>query len=184
MSKLDDNLQLFDALYHDYKMENHWTIQLPQRFVSNLMGETSDPFIFYGNSIEDQNSRIEQLEKAGENDAVQLLYILILFNAIFFHNLELSKSCLGKIAKENVLSIWKPWIIFFQCFTDILSLPTIEKKAGKKKLKETIANQRDQLLGKILVAVAGGYSTLIYTNASNDIFIFWICKKTGTIKVT
>jgi len=146
LSKLDDNLQLFDALYHDYKMENHWTIQLPQRLVSNLLGETSDPFIFYGNSIEDQNSRIDQLEKAGENDAVQLLHILILFNAIFFHNLELSKSCLEKITKENVMSIWKPWIIFFECFTDILSLPTIEKKAEKKKLKETITSQRDQLL--------------------------------------
>jgi hypothetical protein len=148
LAKLDDNLQLFDALYQDYKMENHWKIQLPQRLVANLLGETSDPFLFYGNTIEDQNSRILQMEEAGENDAVQLLYFLILFNSVFFHNHELSKSCLEKIVKKKVISIWKPWIIFFQCFTDIISLPTIEKKVEKKKLKETIRDQRDRLLGK------------------------------------
>jgi len=146
LAKLDDNLQLFDALYQDYKMENHWKIQLPQRLVANLLGETSDPFLFYGNTIEDQNLRILQMEKAGENDAVQLMYFLILFNSIFFHNHELSKSCLEKIVKKNVISIWKPWIIFFQCLTDILSIPTIEKKVEKKKLKETIRDQRDRLL--------------------------------------
>jgi hypothetical protein len=148
LAKLDDNLQLFDALCQDYKMENHWKIQLPQRLVANLLGETSDPFLFYGNTIDDQNLRILQMEKAGENDAVQLMYFLILFNSIFFHNHELSKSCLEKIIKKNVISIWKPWIIFFQCFTNILSIPTIEKKAERKKLKETICDQRDRLLGK------------------------------------
>ena len=129
-------------------MENEWKIQLPQRLVANLLGETSDPFLFYGNNIEDQNSRIYQMEKTGENDAVQFMHFLILFNSIFFNNIDLSKSCLEKIVKEKVISIWKPWIIFFQCFIDILSLPTVTKKAEKKKLKDAIDKQRDRLLGK------------------------------------
>ena len=148
LAKLDDNLQLFDVLYQDYKMEDRWKIQLPQRFVENLLGETSDPFIFYGTTIEDQNLRIRQLEEDGENDAIQLLYFLILFNAIFFHNHELAKSCLENIVEEEVISIWKPWVIFFQCITDIFSLPYIQKKADKKQMKEYILEQRDRLLGK------------------------------------
>jgi len=146
LAKLDDNLQLFDILYQDYKMENYWKIELPQRLVTNLLGETSDPFLFYGNTIEDQNSRIRQMEEAGENDAVQLMHLLILFTSIFFHNHELSRSCLGKIVKKKVSSIWKPWIIFFQCFTDIVSLPNVVKKAEKKRIKGTIKEQRDRLL--------------------------------------
>ena len=148
MTKLDDNLQLFDALYKDYEMENHWMIQLPQRLVANLLGETSNPFLFYGNTIEDQNTRIQMMEEAGENDAVQLMHFLVLFISIFFHNHELSKSCLEKIVKEKVISIWRPWLVFFQCFTDIISLQTTEKKSERKKLKEAISRQRDQLLGK------------------------------------
>lgn len=135
-------------------MENYWKIQFPQRLVANLLGETSDPFLFYGNTIEDQNSRIDQMEKEGETDAVQFMHLLILFNSILFHNHDLSKSCLRKIVKNKAVSIWKPWLIFFQCFTDILSLPNVEKKAERKKLKEAIDKQRDLLLGKNYV-IAG-----------------------------
>ncbi len=183
LSKLDDNLQLFDALYQDYKMDNHWTIQLPQRFVSNLLGETSDPFVLYGNTIEDQNARINQMEKAGENDAVQLMHFLVLFNSVLFHNLELSKSCLEKIKMQNVVSIWKPWITFFQCFTDIVSLPTIEKKVEKRGLEETINRQRDQLLGKILIVIVGEYLTDNLAKPQPTSSFFRIHNKIGMIKV-
>ena len=164
-------------------MDNHWTIQLPQRFVSNLLGETSDPFVLYGNTIEDQNARIDQMEKAGENDAVQLMHFLILFNSVLFHNPELSKSCLEKIKKENVSSIWKPWITFFQCFTDIVSLPTIEKKVKKRELEEIINRQRDQLLGKILIVMVGKYLTDNLPKPQPNSSFFLIYNKIGMIKV-
>jgi len=163
LTKLDDNLQLFDVLYQDYKMENHWKIQLPQRLVANLLGETSNPFLFIGYTIEDQKLRIRQMEEAGENDAVQFTHFLILFTAIFFHQHELSKSCLEKIIEEKVISIWKPWIIFFRCLTDIVSLPTIESKTEKKKLKETIHEQKDRLIGNVRLAKSI-YACLLFIN--------------------
>ena len=41
LTKLDGNLQLFDVLYKNYKMKDDWKIKLPQRFVLNMLGETS-----------------------------------------------------------------------------------------------------------------------------------------------
>eukprot|EP00535_Pseudo-nitzschia_heimii_P011070 CAMPEP_0197200392 /NCGR_PEP_ID=MMETSP1423-20130617/34370_1 /TAXON_ID=476441 /ORGANISM="Pseudo-nitzschia heimii, Strain UNC1101" /LENGTH=1460 /DNA_ID=CAMNT_0042654271 /DNA_START=91 /DNA_END=4473 /DNA_ORIENTATION=- len=146
LMKLDDNLHLFNALYQDYNMENHWKIKFPQRFVSNMLGETSDPFLMVGNTIEDHDLRIQEMRDAGEIDAIELIHFLLLFTSIFFHNHELCKSCLEKIDKEKVLLIWKPWVLFFQCYSDIISLSTVEKKAEKKKLKEIIQEQRDRLL--------------------------------------
>ena len=146
--KLDDNLHLFDILHQDYNMENHWKIKLPQRLVSNLLGETSDPFLFFGNTVEDHNLRIQEMKDAGQNDAIQLMYFLLLFASVFFHNHEFCKSCLENIDKAKVILIWKPWVLFFQCYTDIISLSTAEKKAEKRKLREVIQQQRDRLLGK------------------------------------
>ncbi len=148
MTKLDDNLQLFDALYQDYKMDNHWIIELAQRFVQNMLGETLDPFLFYGNSIEEQSTRIQRLQDSGEDDAVQLMHFFTLFVSILFHNHELSKSCLENIVEKKVISIWKPWISFFRCYLDIVSLQAIDKKSERKKFKEAIKMQRGKLLGK------------------------------------
>jgi len=131
-------------------MDDHWKVHLPQRLVANLLGETPDPFLFYGNTIEDQDSRIQQMEKEGEHDAVQLMHFLRLFNSIFFHNHELSRYCLENIVEQKVMPIWRPWILFFRCFIDIIALGTTDKKVEKKKLKESINEQRDRLLGKKL----------------------------------
>lgn len=148
LTTLDDNLQLFDALYQDYKMDNHWIIELSQRFVQNMLGETLDPFLFYGNTIEEQNARIQRMQDSGEDDAVQLMHFLTLFVSILFHNHELSKTCLENIVEEKVMPIWKPWIIFFRCYLDIISLQAIDKKSERKKAKEIINIQRDRLMGK------------------------------------
>jgi len=63
-TKLDENVQLFDVLFHDYKMKDNWKIQLPQRFVANMLGEASNPFLLFGYQAEDQEAQICRMEEA------------------------------------------------------------------------------------------------------------------------
>eukprot|EP00536_Pseudo-nitzschia_multiseries_P000829 jgi/Psemu1/300351/fgenesh1_kg.10_\ len=112
-----------------------------------MLDEASDPFLLFGIEVKDQEAQIRRMEEAGESDAVNFMHFLILFASIFFHNIELSKSCLEKVNEEKIIPLWKPWVIFFQCLTDILSLPTIENKANRKKMKENIHEKKDRLTG-------------------------------------
>lgn len=148
LARLDDNLHLFDVLYQDYKMKDHWKIQLSQRFVANMLGETSNPFLLLAYTEEDQKSKINEMEEKGEKKSVQFVYFLVLFTSVLFHNHDLSKSCLEEIVVEEAIPIWKPWIICFQCLTHIVYIPKVETKDERKKLKESIEEKKEQLIGK------------------------------------
>ena len=89
-------------------MANSWKIHLTQLLVSNMLGESEKPLIFFGDSLEEQEQRISELEEAGEAEALQYLYFLKLYLAIFFHEFELAEECLSKLSEE-IEGVWMPW---------------------------------------------------------------------------
>jgi len=95
------------------------------------------------------------------------VHFLILSTSIFLQNFEVSRSCLRRIKKETVLPLCKPWIIVFQCLTDILSLPDIENKANRKRVKENINENKDRLTGKS-IDIASQLFMLVYCSDSRS----------------
>jgi predicted ATPase len=144
LDKLDDNLQLFDGLYKDYNIANTWKIHLPQLFVSNMLAESENPLIFFGDTLEEQEEHIDELEEAGETEALEYLNFLRLYMAIFFNDMAMADDCLSKLPAE-VEGAWIPWVIFFQAFVAISKLAT-KKGPGKKKLLESIEELLEQLV--------------------------------------
>jgi hypothetical protein len=110
LDKLDDNLQLFDGLYQDYSMTNKWRIQFPRMLASNMLGESEHPLIFFGDTLDEQQKQIEELEENGEAEALEYLNFLRVYMAIFFNDFELAEECLAKLSDEPD-GIWIPWYV-------------------------------------------------------------------------
>jgi predicted ATPase len=106
--KLDENLQLFDGLYQDYNKANNWKIIFPRLFVSNMLGESENPLVFFGDTLESEEKEIKRLEYSDDTDALEFLNFLRLYVAIFFNDFELAEKCLAKLSDE-VDGIWIPW---------------------------------------------------------------------------
>lgn len=78
--------------------------------VSNMLGETEKPLIFFGDTLEEQENRIEELVEAEQPEAMEYLNFLRLYMAIFFHDYDLAEECLAKLSDE-VDGIWIPWYV-------------------------------------------------------------------------
>jgi predicted ATPase len=144
IEKLSDNLQLFQGLYMDYQLKDNWLIDISQEAVSNLMGETATPLIFFGQTLGQQDTKIEEFRKARLPQAIEYLYLLRLFIAFFFHNVEVMEECFEQLESPAV-GVWIPWIAFMECFMLIQYLPAAKGKQ-RKELKEKIDLLRNKLL--------------------------------------
>jgi hypothetical protein len=108
LAKLEENLQLFDGLYRDYSMANNWRIQLPRLFVSNMLGKSEKPFVYFGSTPENEEMEIEILQDSEDAEASEFFNFLRLYAAIFFNDFELAEKCLAKLS-DDIEGIWIPW---------------------------------------------------------------------------
>ena len=144
LERLSDNLQLFDSVYQDYSLPTYWHIVLPQQVVSNLLGQTANPLMFFGDAIEQEETQIKAWEDAGEKDALEYFYFLRLFVAFFFHDVDVAVTCLERITKAPE-GVWIPWLVFLECYYMIQRLPATKGKV-KKELKERIDEEKGKLI--------------------------------------
>lgn len=144
LEKLSDNLTLFDGLYTDYDLSNDWHILIPQQAVSNLMGETDSPLLFFGATLTEQEAKLEELEDAGLGDAVDYSNFLRLFIAFFFHDFDVMHDAFEALHKP-ASGVWIPWMSFFECYMLIQHLPGSKGKK-RKELKERIETLRGLLI--------------------------------------
>ncbi|KAG7343466.1 multi-sensor signal transduction multi-kinase [Nitzschia inconspicua] len=144
LDKLNDNVQLFFGLYQDYSLSNKWRIDFPRIFVSNMLGESEKPLIFFGETVEEEGRKIAELEQANETEALEYLNFLRLYMAVFFHENDMAEECLAKLS-DDIDGIWIPWVLFFQCFVAISKVPA-KKGPGRKKLLESIEEIKEQLI--------------------------------------
>jgi predicted ATPase len=144
LERLSDNLQLFDGIYSDYALQNTWHIILPQQVVANMLGESANPLIFFGDTIEQENTKIQEWEAAGEHEALHYFYFLRLFMAFFFHDAEVAEACLEKLTKAAE-GVWIPWMVFLECYYMIQRLPGSKGKI-RKELKEKIEVEKGKLI--------------------------------------
>lgn len=145
LAKLDDNLQLFDGLFYDYNLPNAWKVSLPQQMVANLLGESSDPYLFLGDTVDEQEVAIREMQESGMTAALQYMNFLRLYVAIFFHNYDLADQCLDLLTEE-IEGVWIPWILFFQCLVETTRLSKTTNKGARKQVKDTI----DEIKGKLI----------------------------------
>jgi hypothetical protein len=110
LDKLDDNLEIFDGLYHDYSLSNIWKIHFPRLLVSNFMGESEKPLVFFGDTLQVQEEQLAELEEAEEIEALQYVHFLRLYAAIFFNDFELAEECLTKLSND-IEGVWIPWYV-------------------------------------------------------------------------
>ena len=110
IKSLKDNLELFDGLYHDYKMVKIWRIAISMEFVANMLGETDQPLIFFGDTVEEQEQYIGQLQDSGEFEALDYLTFVRLYMAIFFNDFDLAEECLTQLS-DDIDGVWIPWYV-------------------------------------------------------------------------
>lgn len=145
LAKRDDNLQLFLGLYSDYQMPESWRISLPQRLVDNLVGETQEPLLFLGSTEEEEKEELDAMANdPKEMEALQHLYFLKLYVAIFFHDYKMAEDCLSRLPAQ-VEGVWVPWVVFFQCLVAVSHLPSTKGRA-RKELKDNIEEIKGQLI--------------------------------------
>jgi hypothetical protein len=78
--------------------------------VSNMLGESEQPLIFFGDTVEDQERKMEELEEAEEVEALEYLNLLRLYMAVFFNDFQLAEECLAKLS-DDIDGIWTPWYV-------------------------------------------------------------------------
>jgi hypothetical protein len=108
IKSLNDNLDLFEGLYQDYKMTNMWRVDIPLQFVANMLGETDQPLIFFGDTIEDQQLYIEKMQESGELEALDYFNFVRLYTAMFFNDFDLAEECL-RLLSDDIEGVWIPW---------------------------------------------------------------------------
>jgi hypothetical protein len=84
------------------------------------------------------------MEEHGQHEALEYFYLLRLFVAFFFHDVEMMEESMAKLTTP-VEGVWIPWAIFFGCFLMIQGLPNCKGKK-RKELKEDIEVRKGQLV--------------------------------------
>lgn len=144
IEKLSDNIQLFEGLYTDFNLNDLWFIEISQQAVSNLLGESSYPLIFFGATLAQQDEKMDELRDNGYPQAVEYFFLLRLYLAFFFQDLEVMEECFERLP-DPVQGVWIPWVDFMHCFLLIQYLPESKGK-GRKELKEKIELFRNRLV--------------------------------------
>ena len=144
LERLSDNLQLFDGIYSDYTLSDDWHIIVPQQAVANMLGETVHPLLFFGDTIEQQETQIQQWEEEGKTEALYYFNFLRLYVAFFFHDYEIAEECLANLTKPAE-GVWIPWMVFLECYFDIQKLKSVKGKK-RKMLREQIEEKKNTLI--------------------------------------
>lgn len=144
LERLGDNLQLFEGLFFDYDMPDKWRIVIAQELVSNLMGETESPLVFFGSEVSEEEDVLAEMAMAGEFQGLEYFHFVQLFIACFFHDMGLAETCLGKLRRPPE-GLWLTWYYFFDCLVLISHLPSTKGKS-RADLKVRIEEKRGRLI--------------------------------------
>eukprot|EP00980_Cylindrotheca_fusiformis_P003529 scaffold783_cov118-Cylindrotheca_fusiformis.AAC.15 len=144
LERLNDNLHLFEAIFFDYDMPDKWRIVIPQELVSNLMGETESPLVFFGTEVSEEEDVLAEMQMAGETQGLEYFYFVQLFIACFFHDMGLAETCLGKLSRPPE-GLWLTWHHFFDCLVLISHLPSTKGKS-RADLKVKIEEKKGRLI--------------------------------------
>lgn len=139
IARLDDNLRIFRHLYHDYKLQDEWQIQITSQVVANLRGESKEVGLLLGTTIEHQTSQVRAMTDGGMDRAVDYFYFMRAYIGFFYREYDIMKECLGSLSAPAE-GPWKLWMIFFECIVAIHTSPT-----KKKDLMKYIAERQDLL---------------------------------------
>jgi hypothetical protein len=144
IDKLADNMELFHGVFSDYNLRDEWQIQIPQQAISALMGETQFPTRFFGVTLAQQDDKLEEFRRAGQQQAIEYVHFLRLFVAFFFHDYEVMQESLDQL-KSPVKGVWIPWLKFMECFLLIQALDGTKGK-NRQELKEKIKTLKDCIM--------------------------------------
>jgi predicted ATPase len=144
LARLGDNLQLFEGLFFDYDMPDKWRIVIAQELVSNFMGETDSPLVFFGSGVSEEEEVVAEMERAGEFQGLEYFHFVQLFISCFFHDMGLAETCLGKLRRPPE-GVWLTWHYFFECLVLISHLPSTRGKS-RNDLKVRIEEKKGQLI--------------------------------------
>ena len=145
LERLSDNLELFDGLFADYSLTDDWQIRIPYQVVANLLGETANPLLFFGETIEQQNLQLQEMIDAGMQRALDYFYFMRTYVAFFFHQYDIMEECL-EIMKTPSEGVWIPWAVFFDCYLLIQTVYDAKGTKKKRKLLEEIDIKQEKLV--------------------------------------
>lgn len=143
LERLADNLDLFNGLFVDYGLPKRWRVSTAIEFVANMLDDTESPLVFFGDTLDQQNSKLAEMEESDQQDAIECVHLMTLFRAFFFHDMESAEDCLTKL--ETPQGVWIPWFSFLQAIVLISYLPDSKGKE-RKDLKEQIEEKKGQLI--------------------------------------
>jgi len=144
LDKLSENMQLFQDLYTDYNLAEEWQIQIPQQAIAAFRGESHNPTTFFGDTLAQQEDKLNEFQNAGLQRAVDYCHLLRLFVAFFFHDYEVMQESINNLTRP-VSGVWVPWMSFMECFLLIQCLGNTTGKE-KKELMEKIEVLKDRLM--------------------------------------
>jgi len=145
LERLSDNLELFDGLFADYNLPDDWHILIPYQVVANLLGESLYPLLFFGDTVDQQETKVAEMEEAGMDAALDYYYFMRLYVAFFFHEYEIMEECL-EVLRAPSEGVWVPWAVFFECYLLIQKVPSVKGGKKKRELKEQIDTKQDQIV--------------------------------------
>lgn len=136
LARLEDNLHLFEGVFDDYNLPKKWRISILKEVVLNLMTETENPLVFFGDTLDEQNTVMADLQQKGETEASEYFNFMRLFMAIFFHDYQLAQHSFANL-EQVPEGVWIPWYYFFEALVLISQLPGTKGKT-RKELKDRI----------------------------------------------
>jgi len=141
---LRGNLIFFERPFYDYDMPDKWRITIVQELITNLMGETDSPLVFFGDDVAEEDEFIAELESLGDPKALDSFYFMQLFIGSFFNDMNMVQLCLSKIQRPPD-GVWLVWHYFFESLFLISKLPKT-KGRGRNDLKGKIEEKKGQLI--------------------------------------
>jgi len=141
---LRGNLLFFERPFYDYDMPDKWRITIVQELITNLMGETNSPLVFFGDEVSDEDEIVAAMESTGDTNALDYFYFMQLFIACFFNDVDMTQMSLSKIQRPPE-GVWLCWHFFLESMFLISKLPKT-KGRGRNDLKAKIEEKRGQLI--------------------------------------
>ncbi|CAJ1955151.1 unnamed protein product [Cylindrotheca closterium] len=139
------NVMFFERPFYDYDMPDKWRITIVQELITNLMGETESPLVFFGDDVSEEDEFIAELESGGDaKAALDYFYFMQLFIASLFNDADMVQLCLSKIQRPPD-GIWSSYYYFFESLFLISKLPTT-KGRGRNDLKAKIEEKKGKLI--------------------------------------
>jgi hypothetical protein len=144
LNQLESNITLFSKVFSDYDLPDKWQVEIPQLMVMNLMGQSGDPIIFFGESAEEQTAIVRAWEGDGEQQRLELFYFLRMIVACFMNEMVVADRMRRKLL-EKAEGVWIPYRAFFEC----VILCSLVRSTKEKKSKAKYQEKADEIMSKM-----------------------------------